>query len=142
MYFLSKFTNEEVILVVPNELKNYFLELRKEEPKLKFKLLGINNLFNELRGNHLSYKVIARAYTYFPDYTYNAIKEVLEIIYHSFKIEESNNERLIALNESLKRDNLIFFNEDFSLLLKLIMELMKFFMKFIRRSLLKILKSF
>lgn len=118
MYFLSKFTNEEVILVVPNELKNYFLELRKEEPKLKFKLLGINNLFNELRGNHLSSKVIARAYTYFPDYTYNAIKEVLEIIYHSFKIEESNNERLIALNESLKRDNLIFFNEDFSLLLK------------------------
>lgn len=118
MNFLSNFANEEVILIVPNELKNYFLELKKEEPKLNFKLFTLSNLFNELRGNYLNPKSISLAYSIFSDFTYNAIKEVLELIYHSFKINESHDERLIKLEEVLKENNLLFWNEDLALLLQ------------------------
>ena len=118
MNFLSEFSNEELVLVVPNELKKYFFELRKEVPTLNFKLFSLGNLFDELRGRYLSKEALLAAYRFFPEYTYNAIKEVLEIVYRSFCIEKSKNKKLIELSNYLKDKGLLFENDDLKLLLQ------------------------
>ena len=114
---LNLLNDKEVILVVPNELNSYFFEVRKKFPRLNFKLFTLNNLFKELRGDYLNDEVIKLGFKLFPNLTYSSIKEVSELIFKSFKINESNNDELIEFNNKLIEANLLKINEDFKNLL-------------------------
>lgn len=117
MKILNLLTDKEVILVVQNELNSYFFEVRKKFPRLNFKLFTLNNLFKELRGDYLNDEVIKLGFKLFPNLTYSSIKEVSELIFKSFKINESNNDELIEFNNKLIEANLLKINEDFKNLL-------------------------
>lgn len=106
------------IVIIPSVLNTYFLELKAKNPLYNFKIFTINNLFKELRGNYLDQKVINLGFKVLPNYSYGVLKEASEIIFKSFKIDESENEDLIRYKNALEEENLLNINEDLVLLLK------------------------
>ena len=106
------------IIIVPSELKTYLLELKTENPFLNFKLFTINELFKELRGNYFDTKVLNLAFQFFPELTYASIKEVSEMVFKSFEIQNSSDDNLINFSQALIKEGLLTENEDLKLLLQ------------------------
>ena len=113
------FDKEEKILIVPNEMKSYFLEYRKTYPRTHFKLFTINELFKELIGNFFSKGAIKFGLNYFKDknYTYNSIKEINEVVFKSCHLENGTKD-LQDYEKALIQNKFKVFNDDLLLLLK------------------------
>ena len=113
------FDKEEKILIVPNEMKSYFLEYRKTYPRTHFKLFTINELFKELIGNFFSKEAIKFGLNYFKDknYTYNSIKEINEVVFKSCHLENGTKD-LQDYEKALIQNKFKVFNDDLLLLLK------------------------
>ena len=118
MNILNTLINEDCILVVPEELNSYFLEIRKLYPRTHFKLFTLRNLIRELRGNYLDKEAVNACFDIFSDYTYAGIKEILEILFYSFNIETCDDGRFIELKNKLEEKKLLKIDEEVCLLLK------------------------
>ncbi len=111
------FGTEDKILIVPNVMKSYFLEYRKLNPKTHFKLFSIDELFKELVGNYYSKDAIKFGLNYFKKYSYSSIKEINEVVFKSFKLENATLD-LQNYEKALKENRFKVLNDDLILLLK------------------------
>ena len=111
------FGTEDKILIVPNVMKSYFLEYRKLNPKTHFKLFSIDELFKELVGNYYSKDAIKFGLNYFEKYSYSSIKEINEVVFKSFKLENATLD-LQNYEKALKENRFKVLNDDLILLLK------------------------
>ena len=111
------FDSKDKILIVPRVMKSYFLEYKKAYPKTHFKLFTIDELFKELVGNYYSKEAIKFGLDYFNKYTYASIKEINEVVFKTFHIEEAS-EELKNYEAALKENSYKKFDNDLALLLK------------------------
>ena len=76
------FENNEVILIVPKELKDYFFEFRKTSPFLNFKLFTLDELIFNIKGSYLKKEVIKLGLKYFPNFSFSNIKEISKLCFY------------------------------------------------------------
>ena len=114
----EKTINEKTIFVVPNEIKNYLIQRKKDNPYLDYKVFTINDIIRNLKGNERNVSAINLAFKFLPELSYNTIKEVLHYLYFSFDLKNETNEKFINLYKELKENDLLKIDEDFLLLLK------------------------
>ena len=76
------FENNEVILIVPKELKDYFFEFRKASPFLNFKLFTLDELIFNIKGSYLKKEVIKLGLKYFPNFSFSNIKEISKLCFY------------------------------------------------------------
>lgn len=112
------FENNEVILIVPKELKDYFFEFRKTSPFINFKLFTLDEIISNIKGSYLNKEVIKLGLKYFPDFSFSNIKEISKLCFHILDNKLLKNEKIIEFCRVLEEEKLIYENHDFVNLLK------------------------
>lgn len=109
--------NNDLIFIIPRELKEYFFEIRKSDPFLNFKIFTLDEVISNLRGNFSDKNVLKISFKYYPNYTYSLIKQVSKYLFYSFA-NDNRDEVLADFCSDLVKNKYLKYDYDFVNLLK------------------------